>query len=240
MSEAALIKRDDSKLAIAFTDEAHNMLAEAIGLAAMVAKVDSKGSQDIAVDAQKACRRVIKLVEDARKEVKAPILDFGRAIDDAAAKFVELAKKEEMRIAKLAGDYQQHLLAKARSEESAKRKELEAIERAREEQLAAAKSLQERERIHEEHSQLQQALTPPPAPPKAEGQSVEEVWCFEVENPHLLANAHPQFVTIEPKRREITEALKGGFSVKGVKAWKEVRSRVRLGREPKAIELATA
>ena len=235
MSE--LIKRTD--LAISFTDEAHNLLAEAIGLSAMVVKVDSAISQEIAVDAQKACRRVIKLVEDARKEVKAPVLAFGKAIDTAAAKFVELAEKEEMRIAKLNGNYQEALLAKARSEEAAKRKELEAIERQREEQLAKANTLVEREKIHEEHSQLQQALQAPVAPVKAAGQSVEEVWCFEVTNPHLLANSHPQYVTIEPKRREITEALKGGFTVQGVRAWKEVKSRVRLEREPKALEVAT-
>lgn len=238
MSEAALIKRTD--LAIAFTDDAHNMLAEAMGLAAMVVKVDSAITQEIAVDAQKACRRVVKLVEDARKEVKAPVLEFGRKIDDAAAKFVAEVKREEMRIAKMAGDYQEALAAKIRSEEAAKRAELAAIEKAREESLAKAPTLEKREEIHAEFSQLTQALQPSTPPPKAAGQTVEEVWCFEVENPNLLANSHPQFVTIEPKRREITEALKGGFTIKGIKAWKETRSRVRLEREPKAIELANA
>jgi len=240
MSDLQLIKRDDANLRVLFTEDAKALASEALESAALVVKVDSAGSQELAVDAQKSCRRVIKLVEDARKVVKAPVLDYGRAIDAAAEKFVADLKREEMRVAKLAGDYQALLLAKARSEEAAKRAELTALEKQREEQLAAAKSLEEREQIQAEHCQLQQALSVLTAPPKAEGQSVEEVWCFEVENPHLLANSHPTFVTIEPKRREITEALKGGFTVKGIKAWKEVRSRVRLGREPKALEVATA
>jgi hypothetical protein len=234
MSDNALIKRSD--LAISFTPEAEQLVAQALESSALVAKVDSALTQEAAVDAQKCCRRVLKLVEDARKEVKAPVIAFGKAIDDAARKFVTTVAAEEMRVAKLVGDFQETELARARSAQAAKLAELTALEKAREEKLAGVKTLQEREQVHAEFSQLTQAVqVMPAAPVKAEGQAVEEVWCFEVENPHLLANAHPQYVTIEPKRREITEALKGGFKVQGIRAWKETRSRVRLEREPKAI-----
>jgi hypothetical protein len=42
-------------------------------------------------------------------------------------------------------------------------------------------------------------------------------------------------VKIEPRRREIIEALKSGMKVHGIRAWKEVNASVRLDREPKAI-----
>lgn len=235
-TETALIQRDDQRLAIKFTEAAEEMLALAIGSASMVVKVDSAITQEIAVDAQKACARVIKLVEAARKEAKAPVLEFGRAIDTAAEQFVKLAKAEEMRVAKLIGNFQQAEMAKARSAEAAQRKALEEQERIREEALAKADTLEKREEIRAEFSELTRAMQPPtPSPVKVEGQSVVEVWKFEVENPHLLANSHPTFVTIEPKKREITEALKLGQKVHGVRAWKETESRVRLEREPKAI-----
>jgi hypothetical protein len=118
MSDQPLIVRDDRALAITFTPEALALKEEAIESAAMVAKVDSVTSQELAVDAQKSCRRIIKLVEDARKDVKAPVIAFGKAIDDAAKSFVAEVAREELRIARLVGDFQQAEIARARSIEA--------------------------------------------------------------------------------------------------------------------------
>lgn len=237
-----LIKRDDAKLAITFTDEAHEMVALAIGNAAMVQKVDSHTTQALAVEAQKDCRRVLKLVEDARKEVKAPVLDFGRAIDDAAKKFVNEVAREELRVAKLIGDFQQAELARARSAEAARLKELQEMERAREEALSMAPTLEKRETIREEFSELTRAMQPPVAPIKVEGQTVREDWEIEITDIHELYRWHPQFVRLGPenaKKLEIREALNNGLTLRGIKATKTIKAGVRLGREPKAIELAT-
>lgn len=230
-----LIRRTD--LAITFTSEAEALKTEAIESAAMVVQVDSPLSQEFAVDAQKQCRRVLKLVEDARKEVKAPVIAFGKAIDDSAKDFVATVAKEELRIATLVGNFQQAEIAKAKSAEAVRVAELNKIEQAREEALAKANTLEEREQIREEHSQLTQAMqqVPAAAPVRVEGQRVEEVWDFEVVNAHLLANAHPLLVKIEPRRREVIELLKTGTTIQGIRAWKSTKASVRLDREPKAI-----
>lgn len=236
MSDAALMVPDHAKFGISFSGAAVALKEEALSCASLVAVVNSPGSQELAVDAQKSCCRLLKMVEDDRAAVKRPVIDYGKAIDDAAKKFVAEVAKEEMRVAKLVGDYQQAELAKARSAEALRVKELTEMEKAREEKLATVSTLVERERVHEEFSQLTQAVQSAPiAPPKVEGQKVQEVWCFEVTNPHLLANAHPALVKIEPRRFEINEALKSGLTIQGIKAWKEVKSSIRLEREPKAI-----
>jgi hypothetical protein len=236
VSDQPLLVRDDSRLAITFSPAAVELKEEAIASCSLIVAVNSPGSQELAVDAQKSCRRLIKLVEDSRKSAKAPVIDYGRAIDDAAKKFVAEITAEEMRIAKLVGDYQQAELAKHRSAEALRVKELTDMERAREEKLSTVNTLEERERVHEEFSQLTQAMQAPSvAPARVDGQKVQEVWCFEVVNPHLLANSHPQLVKIEPRRFEINEALKSGMTIQGIRAWKEVKASVRLERESKAI-----
>lgn len=229
-----LLKRND--LAISFTPEAQALRSEALESAAMVVKVDSELSQNMAVEAQKSCVQLRKLVETARKAVKAPVLDAGQRIDKAAKEFIAEVEREELRLGKLAGDFQESLLAKARSEEAARNERLTELERTREQQLSKCETLEDREQVHSEFSQLTQALQTIEAPPKTDGQVVRKVWMFEVENPYLLASAHPSLVEITPKRREITEMLALGTTIKGIRAWQEVKSGVRIEKE-KAIEV---
>lgn len=236
MSDQSLMVRDDQKLAIQFTPEAHVMLTEALESGAMIVKVDSAIGQELAVDAQKSLAKIVKLVEDARKEVKAPVITFGRAIDDAAKKFVESAAKELTRISTLIGNFQQAELAKQRSAEAAQKAELDKVEKAREEALAKADTIEQREAIREEFAQLTAVIpTPTVSPARVEGQRIVEDWEFEVVNPQVLAAMHPGFVKIEPRKSEIKDALKMGQTIQGIRAWKTTRATVRLERETKAI-----
>lgn len=225
MNKTQLMRRNDAALSITFTPEAQAMREEALGSCELITAVSSPGQQELAVDAQRACRQLIKLVEESRKEVKQPVLEYGRAIDGAAKEFIEKVKEEELRVAKLLGDFQEAELARARSAQAAQQAELTELERAREERLATVSTLEERERIHEEFSALTQTLQPV-QPVRAEGQRVTEEWQFEVTDPFLLARVHPSFVKIEPKRQDIKDALKTGMTVSGIRAWKETVSRV--------------
>lgn len=236
MSDQSLMVRDDKALAISFTPEAQLMLTEALESAAMIAKVDSAISQELAVDAQKSLARITKLVEDARKEVKAPVIAFGKAIDDAAKTFVKSATEELTRVSTLIGDFHQAELAKQRSAEAAQKAELDKVEKAREEALSKADTIDQREAIREEYAQLAAVTqTPTVAPARVEGQRIVEDWEFEVVNPAVLAQMHPTLVKIEPRKSEIKDALKMGQTIQGIRAWKTTRATVRLEREQKAI-----
>lgn len=213
---------------IALKPETIVMRDDALAAASLVVKVDSEMTQGVAVDAQKDLTRVVKMIEDARVAVKAPVLDLGRAIDRVAKEATDKVKAELGRLTRLLGDYQQLEIAKAKSAEAARNAELTALERSREERLATCETLEDRERVHEEFSQLTQVLQPPATPPKESGQVVTQDVEFEVIDIHDLYRWHPMLVTLEPKRREIKEMLKNGIAVRGVKYWAVVKSTVRL------------
>ncbi len=249
---AALIVRNDADLAVSFTPQALELRDDAIERAGLIAKVNSPVSQEQAVEAQKDLRRVLNLVESARKAVKEPVLEMGRKIDAAAKQFVADLAKEEIRIARLVGDYQAEQLAIARAAERKRQEELARIEAERQEAVrkaqeeatraaAQAKTEEERKAIEaaaqreaqrqaELAAQQLEALGAPPAPPKAEGQSVRPVYRWEVTDIWKLARMHPGLVRIEPNRQEINDVIASGTrQIDGLRIWEEVKSSVRVG-----------
>src|SRR2546422_1043241 len=83
MSEHALILlRNDASLAISVTPEALAAKQEALDNAQMVQVVVNAKGQEMAVAAQAELQRLISACEKSRKDVKAPVLDYGRLIDD--------------------------------------------------------------------------------------------------------------------------------------------------------------
>lgn len=236
MSDQALIVRHDAGLAVAFTDEARQQKALILDAAIDIERVSTPEEQAVAVGVQKSIKAFLDMVEAQRTKVKAPLLDACRELDGKVKEFVGKVNAEQLRIARLVGDFQQAELARVRSEEARRQKELAEIERKREEECAKAKSIEERERIREDFSQQVAAVQPPPAPAKAEGQRVTETWEFEVMDASLLARCHyPEMCKVEPRRAEIKAALQAGRSVQGVRAWKVVNATVRAEREQEAI-----
>lgn len=154
---------------ITFTQAALEAKEKALESSALVARVSNAAENDSAVIAQKELARVIREVERARKEVKDPVIDIGRRIDDAAKAFVVELKGEELRIAKLVGDFQALEEAKRKAAEEAARLERERIERERWEaerkaaeaaRIEAARIEQERQKALAEaksHAELEKA-----------------------------------------------------------------------------------
>lgn len=140
---SSLILLEPSKFGVTFAAEAEAMRDTALAESGIIAKVATPDDNNKAANAQRLLREVIKAVESARKAAKAPILDYGRAIDDAAAKFVSECKEEEMRIARLVGDFQELENAKVRAAEAARLLEQNRLE---EERMAAIRKAQEEER----------------------------------------------------------------------------------------------
>lgn len=239
MSTQALIRRDDASLTITFTEAATKMKESALEVSAMVGKVDSAETQQEAVNAQQAIADALNLVEKAREACKKPIIQFGRAIDTAAKKFIEDLQKEQRRIATLVGDYQQLEQERVRAAQQAENERLAALERERAAKIAQATTHEQVDQIREEFNERAATEGPrePIAPVRAEGQRITEDWEVTVTDIHLLYRAHPTCVKVEPLVGEIKGLLKAGVQVKGVLAKRVTKAGVVRARTPEAINV---
>lgn len=156
MTTQAIIRRNDPALKIEFTETALALRDKALETSALVCKVNDASSQETAVAAQKELANTRTLVEKARKEAKAPVIEYGRQIDASATKFLEEINAEEMRIAALIADFQQLEQAKARAAELARQaEERKAQEERRQAELAAIRAAEaERAKIEADQREL--------------------------------------------------------------------------------------
>lgn len=228
-----LITRDDSARLVSFNAAAKEMRTRAMMLAVEIEAVTDPESQAKAVEAQQALTDFAKAIEDCRKVVKQPVLDYARAIDNAAKEFVANPMAEQMRIARMVGNYQGLELAKQRAAEAARNEELTRLEREKHAELAKANTFEQREVVHERFQQqveASQAATKIAIAPRVEGQIVKEEWEFDVTDKRLLAQMHPHLVNIEPRRSEIKEELKLGHKINGVEGRKVIVAGVRASK----------
>lgn len=132
----ALAIRNDSARSVTFTEAAHAMIADALECAALIGRVSNADENDKCAEAQKKVKACINEIEKVRKELKEPILEFGRLIDATAKKISEPLKPEEIRLGQLAGDFAELQNAKQRAAEAAAILEQQRIERERVAELA--------------------------------------------------------------------------------------------------------
>lgn len=155
---------------LSFTEQAIRIRDDALADSALIGKVDTSEENDAATVAHTRLNDVLRAVEKARKEVKQPIIELGRAIDARAKEFVSELQEESNRVGQLTADYHALQEAKRRAAEAAARAEqqriererikaereaAEEIERKRQEALAAAKDHDELDRINEEAAEAQ-------------------------------------------------------------------------------------
>jgi hypothetical protein len=216
---------------------AKNLKALALVRSIQVMDVSNPDEQALAVAAQTELTRLIRTVEDARKEAKAPILDAGTRLDKACKDFIATVKQEEIRVAKLVGDFAALELAKVRAAENARLAGLSALERERQDALSKVTDHDEFDRVNEDFNNQAAQLPPIQTVPRADGQQVREDWEITVTDIWTLARAHPACVKIEPRLAEIKSLLKAGVKVAGVTATPVVNASVRLGKEPPAISI---
>lgn len=235
---SAIIVRDDVGLKVWFGAEAQQQKDIALEKAAIIGKVTNADDQREAVEAQKALAELLSVVEKARKEAKEPILNFGRLIDFTAQKFTEDLKAEQLRIARLVGDFQALEQRRIWAAQQAENERLAQLEREKAAELAKAASLEEVNKVQEVFNNRAQAeAVPIPQATRTEGQRVTQEWVIEITDPWLLARSHPTCVKIEPLKSEIKELLNAGVQVKGVRATKETKAGVRVGARPRLIEV---
>jgi hypothetical protein len=205
----------------------------ALEVGSFVTVVKNPRQNELAVSAQKELKTYLSNVEKARKEIKRPIIDLGKKVEEIADQLVSKVQAEFNRVSSLVNAYQMVERARIAKEEEAR---LEAMRKAEEERQKAvdiATTTAEREEINATFAR-QTSLIPAVQPAtKVEGQIVKEEWDFEVVDPFMLIKMHPNFVRISAlkdcfDRLAIKDALKTGFTVYGIKAWKQTNSTVKL------------
>lgn len=237
MSEA-LISLNNTTLTAEFTPQASRLKEEALTVSAAIGKVTDQAENANAVEAQKALAEVIKLVEQARKAAKDPVLAFGKKIDEQAKGFVEELAAEQWRVSRLVGDFQQLEAKKAQAARQAEQDRLTALEKERLAAIQQAKTHDELDKIEEVHNNAVQQYAPQAAfiPAHAQGQRVVEEIKFEVFDINALYASKPGCVKMEPKILEIRALLKAGLALPGVRHWTETKASVSL-RGQKTIEV---
>ena len=129
--------------AVVLNAEAIRLKDEALARSALIGLVNDAESNKEATGAMIDLKRVIAATEKTRKEVKEPILELGRKVDEAAKKFSAELIEEFNRLSRCSADFQTAELERVKAQERARQMEAERIER---ERLEAQREI-ERQRL---------------------------------------------------------------------------------------------
>jgi hypothetical protein len=131
---------------VVLNTEAIRLKDEALARSALIGLVNDAESNKEATGAMIDLKRVIAATEKTRKEVKEPILELGRKVDEAAKKFSAELVEEFNRLSRCSADFQTAELERVKAQEQARQLEAERIER---ERLEAQREI-ERQRLASE------------------------------------------------------------------------------------------
>jgi len=215
-----------------FTPDAIRIRSNALAQAKKVGQVKNADQQLTAVSAQRIVALAIKHAKGIWEEAKRPLIDYRRKMDACAKEYLDPLEAEAERLARAVGDFQAVESARHRAALQANNDQLLKLERERAAELAKATSIEEMDSIHEKYDEqakaTAEAASQVAVPVRTEGQHVQPDWAYEVVDIWTLARAHPTCVKIEPRTAEIKALLNAGVTIAGIRAWREVKSRVRL------------
>lgn len=148
---------------VSISPKAEDTKQAALAEARDITTVNDEFAMACATDALRNLKQLTKEVEDARKAVKAPVLDLGRTIDGLAKEFLAEVEQESIRVNKLLNAYaaeQRRIQMEAeRKRQEEERRQREAAEKAERERLAAEaaarKAEEDRQAAFDEHEESQ-------------------------------------------------------------------------------------
>lgn len=228
-----------SETQITILPDAAKVRDAALAKASCITAVTDAFESEMAADALRDLKTLERSIEDARKIVKAPVLELSRKIDATAKTFIERVSGEALRIGRLLGEYQ--------AEERKKREAAEREARRKEEMRLAQLEQERRERIAQETQGRTGTLVEDLE--KAEEEAVKDViairqeastvvapnpsgvqtrgkTCWEIEDVGLLLRERPDLFS--PDEKKIRAALKITEKIPGLRVWKEHKASVRL------------
>lgn len=139
----SLIIRGAQAVTIGLDPAAESERDALVAGSSLLMSVESDQDLEEAVGHARGLKAIAKATEEARTNVKAPVLDIGRAIDAKAKEFVAPVAAELQRVEKLMADY-----TRRREEErrAAERRRQEEIRRAQEEEARKLREIEEQAR----------------------------------------------------------------------------------------------
>jgi hypothetical protein len=215
---------------------------------AHVTVVRDPADQEIAVASLRDLKALLKAVEKARSEVKAPVLDTGRKIDTLAADFIVNVTAEANRIGNLIAAFQ--VAERRRVEEEERQRQVKIREQEEIERQRLAKLAEEEAKLNaptateadlnravaaetaavEQTKKVEEIIRAPlPQIRRQTGMVTTNVLCFEVTDIHALYRAAPHLVRLEANAAAIkATCTANGPEIPGLKLWSETRSTVRV------------
>jgi myosin heavy subunit len=192
--------------------------------------VNDEFTQNLALNVLRDIKAKTKQCEDVRVELKAPILELGRKVDQAAKDYCTSLKEEQGRLERMNNAYVDAQLQKEREAKAAQEAELARLETERRKLEQAAASTGDTKQLEQIQAKTEQVyqreaavLTAPVAAPTPTGTKVKMTWTYQVENIRELAKARPELVDMKPSHSAILKALKAGDrTLPGVTGIREV------------------
>jgi hypothetical protein len=247
----ALTIANCEQVRIEINKEAQALKNSALDAINKICEIKTQKDAAIAVICLAPCKKLVKMVESGRKEIKAPVLELGKKIDGIAASYSAELTAEITRIEKLLTAYQIEQERIRREEEAKRQAELQRIENERMKAEEAAEAARQREadlafkaRTKREDAQMAAAaakaeeeaararaaaeqaakISMPVIAPKMDGVSTREEWCFEVINADAFYYVHPEACEIEVRKSAVNALMKEGMhECQGLRIWKETR-----------------
>lgn len=170
MSADPTFELEGEGYALVIPDAATAARDELIAAASVVTRVASNEESALA---QREIRNLAGLriaVENARKKVKAPVIELGKKIDAAAADFIAGAVAEEKRLTLMVGKHAEEVAQARREAEREERRKAEEARRAAEEAERAKREEEEARRKAEEAVSIREKLSAKAAARQAEAE----------------------------------------------------------------------
>lgn len=240
MTDTQLLAPDLTDFACSISDDAYSRRADALVLVKDIVAVRDAKEQQEAIAGAAIIKGLIKGIEAAHKQTKAPVLAAGRMIDRTKDQYASPLEAELKRLETLASTWQaqENLRLDAIRKEDERKAQIErdAAEAERRAYLqaistttsdAAKDALQKAadeaaERACEAERQRcmgKQSL----AIPKSAGARVTNAKDYEVLDIRVLADARPDLVDITPKRALLLVAIQLDAGIPGLRVFDTVR-----------------
>lgn len=168
--------------------------------------------------------KLTRLVENSRKEVKAPILETSRLVDGTAKEYVEPLQLAAKRISKMLGEYLSLVrAAKEKADREIAQKERDARFLAEAEARNAKTEEEQEAAIHRGALAIQAARQEKVAlhADEPKGLRVNKRVDFAIEDAALFYQHHPELCEIVAKRSQVLAYLKTNQKVPGLRVWME-------------------
>lgn len=227
---------------ISTTDEAQVIASNLQNELAEVKAVVCPATQAVAVAKARDAQAFLKQVEACRKDVKAPVLAYGKRIDELADELAAPVKAEMNRVGAMVAKFQQAEAVRVEQERIERQKReaaaMEAARKAAEAERKAAEAMQneadlakaveaEAEAKRKEAEMYATLTAPAPAPVKAAGSVTKKVLRYEVTDIKAAFAAAPHLFSVEIKASAVNATCNADSKIPGMKFWEELTTSFR-------------